>query len=105
MAYAGYRFAEKVIKAAQGETGLVEPSFVYLPDLPGGDEIVKATGCEYFSVPVELGKDGVAKLHNIVGSANEHEQGLLKACYSGLKGNIEKGVEFVANPPPAPEKK
>jgi malate dehydrogenase len=67
MAYAGFRFAEKVIKAAKGESGIVEPTFVYLPGVPGGDEIVKETGCEYFSVPVELGKDGAHKAINIVG--------------------------------------
>lgn len=55
MAYAGFRFAEKVIKAHKGEKGLVEPSYVYLPGIEGGDEIVKATGCDYFSVPIELG--------------------------------------------------
>jgi len=52
---AAHSFAEKVIKAAQGESGIVEPTFVYLPGVEGGDEIVKATGCEFFSVPVELG--------------------------------------------------
>lgn len=49
------RFAEKVLKAVKGEKGLVEPSYVYLPGIPGGDEIAKKTGVEFFSVPVELG--------------------------------------------------
>ena len=99
MAYAGYRFAEKLMKAIKGESGIVEPTFVYLPGVPGGEEIAKETGCDYFSVPVELGPDGVQKAINIVGSANEYEKKLLQACYTGLKGNIEKGIEFVANPP------
>jgi malate dehydrogenase len=55
MAYAGFRFAEALLKAAKGEKGIVEPTFVYLPGVEGGDAIQKATGCEYFSVPVELG--------------------------------------------------
>lgn len=55
MAYAGFRFAEKVIRAAKGESGIVEPTFVYLPGVDGGDAIVNETGCEFFSVPVELG--------------------------------------------------
>lgn len=55
MAYAGFRFAEKLIKAAKGESGIVEPTYVYLPGVDGGKEIAEATGCEYFSVPVELG--------------------------------------------------
>ncbi len=49
------RFAEKVIKASKGVKGLVEPSFVYLPGIPGGAEIAKKTGVEFFSVPIELG--------------------------------------------------
>ena len=49
------RFAEKVIKAAKGEKGIVEPSFVYLPGVEGGDAIAKATGTDFFSVPIELG--------------------------------------------------
>lgn len=49
------RFAEAVIKAAKGEKGVVEPTFVYLPGVAGGEEISKATGVEFFSTPVELG--------------------------------------------------
>lgn len=48
-------FAEKVVRAVKGEKGIVEPSFVYLPGVSGGDAIQKATGCEFFSVPIELG--------------------------------------------------
>lgn len=48
-------FAEKVLKAIKGGKGIVEPTYVYLPGVPGGDEIAKATGCDFFSVPVELG--------------------------------------------------
>lgn len=99
MAYAGFRFAESVMKAAKGESGIVEPTFVYLPGVPGGEEIAKETGCDFFSVPCELGKEGVVKATNVVKDANEHEKKLLQECYKGLKGNIEKGVEFVANPP------
>lgn len=56
MAYAGFRFAEAVLKAHNGETGIVEPTFVFLPGVPGGDEVLKLVGgLEYFAVPVELG--------------------------------------------------
>jgi len=100
MAYAGYRFAEKVIRAAGGESGIIEPSFVYLPGVEGGAEIQKITGCDFFSVPVELGPGGVKKVFNVVSSANDYEKKLLEACYTGLSGNISKGVEFIVNPPP-----
>ena len=99
MAYAGFRFAEKVIKASKGEKGIVEPSYVYLPGVEGGDAISKATGLEFFSVPIELGPNGAEKAIDVVSSANDQEKKLLQACYDGLKGNISKGVEFVANPP------
>lgn len=79
MAYAGYRFelnffhqktviirtdhpirfAEAVIKALRGEAGIVEPTFVYLPGIAGGDEIAKATGVEFFSTLVTLGVNNV----------------------------------------------
>jgi hypothetical protein len=48
------RFAESVIKAFKGEKGIVEPTYVYLPGIPGGDAIAKRTGVDFFSVPVEL---------------------------------------------------
>ena len=48
-------FAEKVIKAANGEKGIVEPTFIYLPGVTGGIVITEETGIDYFSVPVELG--------------------------------------------------
>lgn len=49
------RFAEKVLRAVKGEKGLVEPSYVYLSGVPGGDAVAKATGVDFFSVPIELG--------------------------------------------------
>lgn len=99
MAYAGYRFAERVLQAVKGKSGVVEPTFVYLPGIEGGDAIAKETGCNYFSMPVEIGKDGAKKIENILPKANEYEQKLLKKCYEDLKGNIDKGIEFVKNPP------
>jgi malate dehydrogenase len=49
------RFAESVLKAHKGEKGIVEPTFVYLPGVPGGKAIAEAAGVDFFSVPVELG--------------------------------------------------
>lgn len=48
-------FAEKLLKAVKGGKDIVEPTFIHLDGVPGGDEIKKATGCEFFSVPVTLG--------------------------------------------------
>ncbi|MCJ1419386.1 hypothetical protein MMC32_005741 [Xylographa parallela] len=99
MAYAGFRFAEKIIKAVKGEKGIIEPTFIYLPGVSGGDAIAKETGVDYFSVPVELGPSGAESAHNPLPHINAYEKKLLKACTEGLKGNIVKGVEFVHNPP------
>ena len=44
-----------MLKAAAGAKGLVEPSYVYLPGVPGGKEIAEKTGVDFFSVPIELG--------------------------------------------------
>ncbi|KAH6653891.1 malate dehydrogenase [Truncatella angustata] len=99
MAYAGFRFAEKVLKAAKGEKGLIEPSYVYLPGVPGGKEVAEKYGVDFFSLPVELGPNGVEKVVNILADANEAEQKLLAEAVSDLKGNIEKGVHFAHNPP------
>ena len=48
-------FAEKLIKAVKGEKGIVEPTYVYLPGITGGEAIAKEVNVDYFSVPVELG--------------------------------------------------
>jgi len=99
MAYAGFRFAEKVLRAIKGETGIIEPSYVYLPGVEGGAEIAKLTGVDFFAVPVELGPNGVKKVFNVVANANDYEKKLLEAAYKGLSGNISKGVEFIVSPP------
>ncbi|KAL9081840.1 MAG: hypothetical protein Q9159_006980 [Coniocarpon cinnabarinum] len=100
MAYAGFRFAERLIQAIKGQSGVVEPTYVYLPGVSGGEAIAKKTGCDFFSVPVTLGPSGAEQAHDVVSSANAYEQKLLEACYGGLKGNIENGVQFIKNPPP-----
>lgn len=94
----------------------MEPSYVYLPGVGGGDAIAKDTGVEYFSVPVELGvsliplckavsilnaiqPSGVEKAQNVLSSVSSEEKQLLEACKTGLKGSISKGVEFIAKSP------
>lgn len=53
--FSPFSFTEKLLKAIKGAKGLVEPSYVYLPGVPGGKEIAEKTGVEFFSVPIELG--------------------------------------------------
>jgi len=86
MAMAGARFAESLLKAAQGEKGVIEPTFVDSP-------LYKDQGVDFFASQVELGPNGVEKIHP-VGQITDYEQKLLDACLKDLKGNIEKGVKF-----------
>ena len=91
MAMAGARFAESLLKAAGGEKNVIEPSYVESP-------LFKDQGVTFFATNVELGPNGVEKIHEI-GKVTEHEQKLVDVCVGQLKGNIEKGVKFVAENP------
>jgi len=87
MAFAGARFADSLLQAAQGVKGIIEPTFVESP-------LFKDQGIDFFASRVELGPEGVAKIHEI-GKVNEYEQGLIDACLVDLKKNIQKGRDFV----------
>jgi malate dehydrogenase len=83
MAYAGAEFTESVVKALRGDKGLTECTFVESP----------VEGLGFFSTRVELGKQGVEKIHDI-GAINAFEKDLLEKCKAELKANIAKGIEF-----------
>ena len=83
MAMAGARFAESLLKASQGVKGVIEPTFVDSP-------LYKDQGIDFFASKVELGPEGVEKIHP-VGKISDNEQKLLDACLADLKKNIEKG--------------
>lgn len=91
MAMAGARFAESLLRAAAGESNVVEPTFVDSP-------LYKSKGVDFFASKVTLGPDGVQEIHD-VGKLTAHEQKLLDACLVDLKKNIEKGVQFVKENP------
>ena len=84
MAMAGARFAESLLKAAQGQKGVIEPTFVDSP-------LFKQEGLEFFASKVELGPNGVEKIHE-VGKITPKEQEMLETCKADLKKNIAKGV-------------
>jgi malate dehydrogenase len=92
MAMAGARMAESLLRAAQGEKGVIEPTFVDSP-------LYKDQGIDFFSSKVELGPNGVEKILP-VGKVDAVEEKLLEACFGDLKKNIEKGKTFVAQNPP-----
>lgn len=91
MAMAGARMADSLLRAADGEKGVVEPTFVDSP-------LYKDQGIDFFSSQVELGPNGVEKILPI-GKVDANEEKLIEACLGDLKKNIEKGVSFVAQNP------
>lgn len=91
MAMAGARFAESLLKAAQGQKGVIEPTFVESP-------LYKDQGVDFFASKVELGPNGVEKIHE-VGKINKYEETLIAAALEDLKKNIAKGIKFVKENP------
>lgn len=88
MAFAGARFTNSLLEAiVGGKKGVVEPTFVK-------SDVFAKEGVEYFATNVELGPNGVEKIHP-VGKINEFEQGLINAALPELKGNIAKGNAFI----------
>lgn len=83
MAMAGAKFASTVLKAAEGEKDLIEPSFVESP-------LYADQGIPFFASEVTLGPEGVEYIHP-VGKISPYEEKLLDVCLKDLKGNIEKG--------------
>ena len=85
MAQAGARFTDSLLRALEGEKGIVEPTYVLSP-------VASKEGVEWFSTNVELGKNGVQKIHPL-GPLSEFEQKLFEAAIPELQKNISKGVE------------
>ncbi|KAJ7146071.1 NAD-malate dehydrogenase [Mycena epipterygia] len=106
MAYAGAEFAGKILRALKGEKGIVAPSFVSLEADPAGGAALTAelgTKLEYFSSNVELGPEGVVKIHTL-GKITEQETVLVKAAVPELATNIKTGVTYVLEKYEAEEK-
>ncbi|KAI9361771.1 malate dehydrogenase, NAD-dependent [Pilaira anomala] len=88
MAYAGARMANSVLEATvAGKKGVVEPSFVK-------SDIFAKEGVEYFSTNIELGPEGVEKIHGL-GEISDYEKELISKAVPELKKNITKGNNFV----------
>ncbi|KAJ1025937.1 hypothetical protein NDA16_002563 [Ustilago loliicola] len=100
MAYAGARFAIAVLEAASGKP-LSNPEMGYVDltaDAAGAKEVTAVIGNEtpFFSVPLQLGPNGVEKILPL-GKLNDYESELIKKAVVDLNGNINKGVQFTAN--------
>lgn len=86
MAYAGARFALSLVRALNGDSNVVECSYVR-------SDVTAAT---YFSTPLKLGKNGIEKNLGLP-SLNAYEKTLLDAAIPELQKNIKKGEDFVKN--------
>ncbi|MCC4264074.1 malate dehydrogenase [Oceanimonas baumannii] len=84
MGQAACRFALSLVKAMQGEANVVECTYV-----DGGSE-----HAVFFAQPVLLGKNGVEKVLPY-GEISAFEQAAMDGMLETLRGDIQKGVEFV----------
>jgi malate dehydrogenase len=89
MAFAGARFTFSLLKALEGQKNIIEPAYVKSP-------LYEKDGVEFFSSKIELGVNGVEKIHEL-GNVTAYEQELINEAVSQLKGNIAKGVKFTQN--------
>ena len=85
MAYAGAEFTSYVARALKGETGIRACTYVES----------SVTDAQWFSSPVTLGTGGVEEIHGF-GTLNAKEQANFDAMMPDLKGQIKKGIDFVA---------
>ena len=85
MAYAAARFTDSLIRAMNGQEGVIECSYV-------ASDITESP---YFATPILLGPTGIVKNLGL-GKLNEFEEGLLKASLPELKSSIQNGIDFVA---------
>ncbi|KAK2720800.1 malate dehydrogenase, mitochondrial-like [Artemia franciscana] len=84
MAYAGARFTFSLIRALNGEQGIIECAYVRSD----------VTEAKYFSTPLLLGPNGIEKNLGL-GKLTDFEQSLVAPAVEELKKNIKKGEEFV----------
>lgn len=87
MAWAAAKFTDAVLRALYGEAGIIIPTFVESP-------LFADKGADFFASKVELGKQGVSKIHGL-GDISEYEQELLDACLKDLAANIKKVYSFL----------
>ena len=84
MAYAGYIFTNNVVKALQGETNIVQCSYVesnVIPNVP------------YFASPCLFGKDGIETVLGY-GTISDYENQWLQKMIPELQNQITKGIDF-----------
>ena len=83
MGQAAARFTLSVIKAMQGEEGIVECAYVQ-----------SERHTPFFAQPVRLGRDGIEEILDY-GTLSAFEHKALDGMMDTLTGDISKGEEFV----------
>jgi malate dehydrogenase len=86
MAKAGAQFAISLIKALNGEKGIVECAYVESD----------VTECQWFATPVELGVNGLEKNLGLP-ELDEFETAKLAEAIAELQPSITEGKDFIAN--------
>ncbi|XP_055377614.1 malate dehydrogenase, mitochondrial [Condylostylus longicornis] len=83
MAYAGARFAGSLLRGLNGESNVIECTYVES----------KITDASFFATPVVLGRNGLEKNLGMP-PLNDYEKKLVEAAVPELQKNIKKGVDF-----------
>ncbi|KAI8974952.1 malate dehydrogenase, NAD-dependent [Pilobolus umbonatus] len=96
MAYAGARFTLNLIESVFHDVHRVECAYIHLSADSEGAQKVRpiVSDVEYFSVPIEFGKQGIERILPI-GKISEYEYEMIINALPVLKSNITKGVTFI----------
>jgi malate dehydrogenase len=84
MAYAGYVFAENVVRALQGEPHIQQCAYV---------ESNVVDQVPYFASPCVFGRDGIEHVQGY-GTISAYEQAWLDQLIPDLQSQIQKGIAF-----------
>lgn len=89
MAAAGARFTESILRALDGQT--VEKEIAYIENPIANERY----GTRFFATEIDIGKEGISKIHDTTARACPQEIQLIEAMIGDLKSQIAKGEEFV----------
>jgi malate dehydrogenase len=84
MAYAGAKWGISILRALNGQSGVVECSYVQST----------VTDAAFFSTPIQFNKNGLEKNLGLPTGLTKYEEGLVEAAAKELQGSIKKGIEF-----------
>ncbi|KAI9475389.1 MAG: malate dehydrogenase, NAD-dependent [Benjaminiella poitrasii] len=99
MAYAGARFTLNLIESVFHGVNRIECAYINLQaDPQGAQSVMRIAGeeLEYFSVPIEFGRNGIQRILPL-GKISKYEYKLLTTAVPELKSNIVKGISFITD--------